>query len=73
MAKFCSNCGIGVNEDMNFCPECGNMLNGTVTSRTSQMREDSLWGSDLTPEQRKSFQILGFLFLAIFFVILAGI
>lgn len=35
MNRFCSNCGKELDANSNFCPECGNQVNGIVTPITT--------------------------------------
>ena len=30
MPKYCSQCGKELNEKVNFCPDCGNDINGNT-------------------------------------------
>lgn len=39
MAKFCSNCGKSVSEDVAFCDGCGNALNDKVVNSTENKEQ----------------------------------
>ncbi len=41
MARFCSNCGKPVTDDIKFCPDCGSELDRPVSNFNSEVRGQS--------------------------------
>lgn len=80
MVKFCPSCGAEVKDDAKFCPECGKAVSVKPTPKAEPVKKTqattnktSSWGKDLTPEQRKSFKILGILGIVIVVVLILAL
>lgn len=80
MVKFCPSCGAEVKDDAKFCPECGNALSVKPTPNVEPVKKTqpktsktSSLGKDLTPEQRKSFKIVGIIGIIVIVVIILAL
>ena len=63
MARFCSNCGKPVNDDIKFCPDCGNELDRPVSDFHKEP------STSQTNTQTNGYAIVGFI-LAFAFALL---
>ncbi|MBE6094987.1 MAG: zinc-ribbon domain-containing protein [Schwartzia succinivorans] len=42
---FCHNCGTELQEDMSFCPKCGNPISDETTAPIKETKTGGFWGS----------------------------